>query len=81
MGAAIDRVFEDPQVRHRGMKIAMAHPAGEAPLIGSPLKLSETPVSYRRPPPTLGEHTDEVLAQLLGLGADERRALRATGVI
>jgi len=77
----IDRVFEDPQVRHRGMKIAMAHPAGEAPLIGSPLKLSETPVSYRRPPPTLGEHTDEVLAQLLGLGADERRALRATGVI
>jgi glutaryl-CoA transferase len=77
----IDRVFDDPQVRHRGMKIAMAHPAGEAPLIGSPLKLSETPVSYRRPPPTLGEHTDEVLEQLLGLGVDECRALRTAGVI
>jgi glutaryl-CoA transferase len=77
----IDRVFDDPQVRHRGMKIAMAHAAGEAPLIGSPLKLSDTPVSYRRPPPTLGEHTDEVLEQLLGLGVDECRALRAAGVI
>jgi crotonobetainyl-CoA:carnitine CoA-transferase CaiB-like acyl-CoA transferase len=77
----IDRVFQDPHVRHRGMKIAVEHPAGPAPLIGSPLKLSDTPVSYRRPPPTLGQHTDEVLAQLLGLGDDERRALRAAGII
>ena len=77
----IDRVFDDPHVRHREMKIAMAHPAGEAPLIGSPLKLSDTPVSYRRPPPTLGQHTDEVLEQLLGLGDGERRALRAAGII
>jgi crotonobetainyl-CoA:carnitine CoA-transferase CaiB-like acyl-CoA transferase len=78
----IDRVFDDPHVRHRGMRIAMAHPTGgDAPLIGSPLKLSDTPVSYRRPPPTLGQHTDEVLEQLLGLGDDERRALRAAGII
>ena len=77
----IDRVFDDPQVRHRGMKIAMEHPAGEAPLIGSPLKLSDTPVSYRRPPPTLGQHTDEVLEQLLGLGESERCALRAAGIV
>jgi crotonobetainyl-CoA:carnitine CoA-transferase CaiB-like acyl-CoA transferase len=78
----IDGVFDDPHVRHRGMRIAMAHPAGgEAPLIGSPLKLSDTPVSYRRPPPTLGQHTDEVLEQLLGLGDEERRTLRAVGII
>jgi crotonobetainyl-CoA:carnitine CoA-transferase CaiB-like acyl-CoA transferase len=64
------------------MTITMSHPAGsDVPLIGSPLKLSETPVSYRRPPPTLGQNTDEVLEQLLGLGAEERRALRATGII
>ena len=78
----VDRVFEDPQVRHRGMTIAMPHPAGaDAPLIGSPLKLSETPVSYRRPPPTLGQHTDEVLEQLLGLDPEERRTLRAAGIV
>ena len=78
----IDRVFEDPQVRHRGMTITMSHPAGsDVPLIGSPLKLSETPVSYRRPPPTLGQNTDEVLEQLLGLDAEKRRALRAAGII
>ena len=59
----------------------MEHPAGEAPLIGSPLKLSDTPVSYRRPPPTLGQHTDEVLEQLLGLGESERCALRAAGIV
>jgi crotonobetainyl-CoA:carnitine CoA-transferase CaiB-like acyl-CoA transferase len=59
----------------------MTHPAGEAPLIGSPLKMSGTPVSYRRPPPTLGQHTDEVLKDLLALGDDERGALRQRGVI
>ena len=78
----VDRVFEDLQIRHRGMTIAMPHPAGaDAPLIGSPLKLSETPVSYRRPPPTLGQHTDEVLEQLLGLDPAARRTLREAGII
>jgi crotonobetainyl-CoA:carnitine CoA-transferase CaiB-like acyl-CoA transferase len=51
------------------------------PLIGSPLKLSATPVSYRRSPPTLGEHTDEVLTDLLGLGDGERQSLRQAGII
>jgi crotonobetainyl-CoA:carnitine CoA-transferase CaiB-like acyl-CoA transferase len=78
----IDRVFDDPQVRHRGMKISVTHPSGAvAPLIGSPLKLSDSPVSYRRPPPTLGQHTDEVLDEILGVSADERATLRASGII
>jgi crotonobetainyl-CoA:carnitine CoA-transferase CaiB-like acyl-CoA transferase len=77
----IDAVFSDPQVLHREMKIVMAHPDADAPSIGSPLKLSTTPVSYRRPPPRLGEHTDEILGTLLKIGADEREALRSAGVI
>jgi crotonobetainyl-CoA:carnitine CoA-transferase CaiB-like acyl-CoA transferase len=77
----IDQVFADPQVHHRQMTMSMAHAAGEVPLIGSPLKLSATPVTYRRPPPLLGQHTDEVLEELLGVGADERRALRERGII
>ena len=80
----IDQVFADPQVTHREMKISMAYAGaegGRVPLIGSPLKLSETPVTYRLPPPRLGEHTDDVLEQRLGLGAAERDALRRRGVI
>jgi crotonobetainyl-CoA:carnitine CoA-transferase CaiB-like acyl-CoA transferase len=77
----IDKVFADPQVTHRGMRITMRHPVGDVPLIGSPLKLSATPVRYRRPPPRLGQHTDEVLAELLQLGDSECAALRKAGVI
>jgi crotonobetainyl-CoA:carnitine CoA-transferase CaiB-like acyl-CoA transferase len=77
----VEQVFADPQVIHREMKISMAHPAAEVPLIGSPIKMSATPVRYRRPPPRLGEHTDEVLEQFLGLAAAERTTLRRAGII
>ena len=79
----IDRVFADPQVEARGMQIRMPHPlAGEdVRLVGSPIRLSRTPVSYREAPPTLGQHTDEVLAEVLDLGESERAALREDGVI
>lgn len=80
----LDQVFEDPQIRHREMKISMPHAAagkGEVDLIGNPLKLSGTPASYRRPPPMLGEHTDELLSEVLGLDAAERDTLRSNGVI
>ena len=79
----IDQVFADPQVQARGMEIRMPHPlAGEdVRLVGSPVRLSRTPVSYRRAPPILGEHTDEVLAEMLGMSEDERAALRKEGVI
>ena len=79
----IDEVFADPQIVARGMEIGMPHPlAGEdIRLVGSPVGLSRTPVSYRRAPPTLGQHTDEVLAEMLGMGESERDALRGDGVI
>jgi crotonobetainyl-CoA:carnitine CoA-transferase CaiB-like acyl-CoA transferase len=74
-------VFADPQVNARGMTVAVDHPlAGSLRLVASPMKLSATPVQYRRAPPLLGEHTDEVLRDL-GWSDAQRAALRAHGVI
>jgi len=80
----IDQAFENPQVQARGMEIEMEHPAsGGQPvkMIGSPIKLSRTPASYRRPPPMLGEHTDEVLGELLDLDTSACSELRQKGII
>ena len=76
-------VFADPQVRHRGMEIALPHPSTKTPvdLIASPIKMSETAPEYTRAPPTLGQHTAEVLGEILGLGADEVAALKSNGVV
>ena len=63
----IDQVFDDPHVRARGMRIGIPHAkAGMAPLVASPMRLSASPVQYRMPPPGLGEHTEQVLAEWLG---------------
>lgn len=79
---SIDEVFADEQVLARDMRVAMPHPtAGEVQLAGSPLKLSSTPVELRLPPPVLGEHTDEVLTDLLGYSAQEVGRLREEGVV
>jgi len=76
------QVFDDPQVRHRGMAIDLDHPlSGTVPLVASPIRLSATPATYRRHPPMLGEHTDEVLAELLGMEESEIAALREKGVV
>ena len=80
----LDQVFADPQVEERAMRISMPHPLaadGSVDLIGNPIKLSETPASYRRSPPTLGQQTDEVLEEVLGLGASDRAALRKARII
>ena len=81
---SIREVFEDPQIQHRGMEISMPHHLsgnGKVSLIGSPLKMSETPVSYSNAPPTLGQHTDEILEELLGISEKERAVLAEKGVI
>ncbi len=64
----IDQVFADPQVVARGMRIEMPHPLAPDPvaLIGSPIRLSETPVSYRHAPPVCGADGVEVLRDWLG---------------
>jgi formyl-CoA transferase len=78
----ISAVFSDAQVQHRGMRVEVRHPlVGAMALLGSPLRLSETPVEYDLPPPLLGQHTDEVLAVLLGMEQSEIERLRAQTVI
>ncbi|WP_223115198.1 CaiB/BaiF CoA transferase family protein [Pseudomonas syringae] len=76
------QVFADPQVVARGLAIELPHVlGGSVPQVASPIRLSETPVEYRRAPPLLGEHTDQVLHDLLGLRNEEVASLRASGVL
>jgi formyl-CoA transferase/CoA:oxalate CoA-transferase len=75
-------VFSDPQLAAREMVVPMQHPgAGSIRVLGTPIKLSDTPAAMRAAPPTLGQHTDSVLAHDLGLGGEVIGQLRATGVI
>lgn len=75
-------VFDDPQVRHRGMVHTWHHPlADTVSLVASPLKLSATPVRNDLPPPLLGEHTDAVLTEWLGCPATRIEQLRRDGVV
>jgi crotonobetainyl-CoA:carnitine CoA-transferase CaiB-like acyl-CoA transferase len=78
----IAQVVRHPQVAARGALVEMDHPrAGKVRMVGAPVRLSETPGAVRTPAPLLGEHTDEVLRDLLGLGAEEVAALRAAGAL
>jgi crotonobetainyl-CoA:carnitine CoA-transferase CaiB-like acyl-CoA transferase len=78
----IAQVFEEPQVKARGVRIELEHPvAGTLPLVASPMRFSATPVEHRRAPPVVGQHTDEVLRGLLRLADADIERLRAEGVI
>lgn len=75
------QVFESPQARHMGLAQEMQHPAaGAIRVVDTPLKLSETPAMLRRHPPSLGEHTDEVLREL-GYDDEAIARLRAEGAV
>ena len=76
----MQEVFENPQVRHRGLRVEIPHPAGSVPTVASPMRFSETPVTYDVPPPMLGQHTDEILQGLLGMSAQQIAELRESGV-
>ena len=76
----MQEVFENPQVRHRGLRVEIPHPAGSVPTVASPMRFSETPVTYDVPPPMLGQHTDEILQGLLGMSAQQITDLRESGV-
>jgi crotonobetainyl-CoA:carnitine CoA-transferase CaiB-like acyl-CoA transferase len=76
------QVFEDPQVIHRELRVELPHPvAGAVPVVRSPIRLSGTPVVHRDPPPVLGQHSRQVLAELLGMTDEEIQALRVSGVV
>lgn len=79
----LDQVFSNEHVLARDMKIEMEQPVTGAhvPLINSPIKMSGTPVSARLAPPTIGEHTDSVLQELLEMDEGELSKLREQGVI
>ena len=78
----VAQVFEEPQVKARGVKIELDHPvAGKLPLVASPMRFSGTPLEYRLAPPVLGQHTEEVLRSALHLSDPEIARLRADGVI
>lgn len=78
----LEQVFADPQVIARGLRIDLPHPlAGSTPQVASPLRLSASPVEYRQAPPLLGEHTERVLSDVLGLDTSQIAVLRSQGVI
>jgi formyl-CoA transferase len=78
----LDKVFAGPQVAAREMLVTMEHPTiGDLPLVGSPLSFSGTPVEYKLPPPLLGQHTREILREILGYSEEEIESLKANGVI
>ncbi len=78
----IDRVFADPHVQARGLQKSVPHGGqGSLPSVASPLRLSDSPVTYDRGPPLLGEHTDAVLRDRLGLDDAALAALRDKAVI
>ncbi len=79
---SIAQALVDPQIVARRLRIDLPHPlAGHVPLVGNPIKMSATPPACDRPPPLLGEHTEEVLRQLLGCSEQELLALRQAGAI
>jgi crotonobetainyl-CoA:carnitine CoA-transferase CaiB-like acyl-CoA transferase len=80
----LSEVFSDPHVKAREMIIEMEHAkTGKAPLklIANPIKMQETPPSYRLSPPLLGEHTEEILSEKIGLSLDEIKILKDQGII
>lgn len=79
---SLAQVFADRQVKARNLTFTMAHPLAQtAPQVASPIRLSRTPVSYRRPPPLLGEHTEQVLRHLLDYGDARINAWKQGGIV
>ncbi len=77
----LDRVFCDPQILARNMKVEVDHPAiGKLPMLGNPVKVEGVPETFA-PPPLRGEHTDAVLTRLLGYSAEQITSLRQDQVI
>jgi formyl-CoA transferase/CoA:oxalate CoA-transferase len=77
----VDDILEADYIQARGMIVEMEHPlAGLVRSLGNPLRLAGTPPTYRRPPPTLGQHSDEILSGL-GYSQDEIAALREAGAV
>ena len=78
----IDQALDEAQVKHRNMRTKVIHQGlGEIDILASPIHMSETPTRVDRAPPMLGEHTEEVLEELLEYSAGDISALRQSGII
>lgn len=78
---SVSEVFREPQVEARGMLMKISHPSGvEVPQVASPMRFAEAPITYHRPPPLLGEHSEEILREL-GYDSARIQALANAGVI
>jgi formyl-CoA transferase len=78
----LGEVFDNPQVNARGLRIDLPHPTGgKVKLVGNPIKMSATPPCYDMSPPMLGQHTEEVLRDLLGQSEEQIRDLQNKGIV
>ena len=78
----MEQVFSHPQVQHRGMQMELDHPlAGTVPQVANPIKFAGQPHDYQGAPPTLGQHSEDVLREILELSDEEIQALKLTGII
>lgn len=78
----IAQVYEEPQVKARGIRVEMDHPvAGKVSTVASPMRFSATPIEHKLAPPVLGQHTGEVLRDLLGKSESDLTALRSAGIL
>jgi crotonobetainyl-CoA:carnitine CoA-transferase CaiB-like acyl-CoA transferase len=79
---SLDQVFDDPQVKHRELRVDLPHAlGGTVSGVRNPLRFSATPARYEQAPPLLGQHTEEVLARVAGLTPEEIARLRETKVV
>jgi crotonobetainyl-CoA:carnitine CoA-transferase CaiB-like acyl-CoA transferase len=78
----LKQVFADPHIQARGDRQEVDHPqAGTLPTVANPIRLSESPISYDRAPPTLGQHNEDVLQGLLGLDSEAISRLKDDGIV
>lgn len=79
---SMERVFDDPQIKARGVQLSLENAAGEAmPSVASPIRYSATEIEYEKAPPALGANTSEVLVDVLGLSADEVHRVKSSGAL
>jgi crotonobetainyl-CoA:carnitine CoA-transferase CaiB-like acyl-CoA transferase len=77
-----DQVVEDAQVKHRGLFFDIPHPTvGSVPMTASPMRMSGTPIDRYAAPPTIGQHTDEILEEVLNLSTEDCQKLRDAGIV
>lgn len=78
----MEQVFSHPQIQHRGLQMELEHPlAGTVPAVANPIKFTGQPHEYQGAPPTLGQHSDDVLSRILEMSDDDIASLKKAGIV